>query len=133
MSNETEFETTGALVNRVASNALPTGKKLGGITGKGFKPGQSGNPSGGSHPSREFGKFVRDWLEREVTFNMPHGKAFKKQRKKRLAWLVQKIADERPEILLHYAFGKPIEAREVQATDESRFEFCVRLRGDEMP
>ena len=62
MSNETEFPTTGALENSVARNAQPTGKMFVGITGKGFKPGQSGNPSGGSHPNREFGKFVRAWL-----------------------------------------------------------------------
>lgn len=30
----------------VANNAQTTGKKLGGCTGKGFMPGQSGNPSG---------------------------------------------------------------------------------------
>lgn len=30
----------------VANNAESTEKKLGGVTGKGFKPGQSGNPTG---------------------------------------------------------------------------------------
>lgn len=30
----------------VANNAGTTGKRLGGITGKGFLPGRNGNPSG---------------------------------------------------------------------------------------
>jgi hypothetical protein len=31
---------------RVQNNARTTGKKLGGVTGKGFRPGTSGNPGG---------------------------------------------------------------------------------------
>lgn len=32
--------------NAVGNNAGNNGKKIGGVTGKGFKPGESGNPSG---------------------------------------------------------------------------------------
>lgn len=42
MADEAQSET----VESVGNNAESTDKMLGGITGKGFKPGQSGNPKG---------------------------------------------------------------------------------------
>ena len=40
------MELTDSAVNDVQHQRNNNGKRLGGITGKGFKPGQSGNPGG---------------------------------------------------------------------------------------
>lgn len=47
----------------VASNDAPT-KKLGGITGKGFMPGQSGNPRGDKVPAEVRAALKADTLPR---------------------------------------------------------------------
>ncbi len=46
----------------VGSNGRAT-KKPGGVTGKGFMPGKSGNPSGRSPRVADFGKEVRELLQ----------------------------------------------------------------------
>lgn len=50
----------------VAINTQTTGYRSGGVTGKGFKPGQSGNPSG--RPKRKFATKVYAELFRDKEF-----------------------------------------------------------------
>jgi len=79
------------------------GKTTGGITGKGFKPGKSGNPSGRPKALFHFGEYIRAFL------NSPGDGAAKTQ----LDALIQRLAKEKPEVLLHFAFGKPVESHEI--------------------
>jgi hypothetical protein len=81
--------------NHVANNTKTTG----GITGKGFKPGRSGNPSG-RPKSADFAKEVRAFLQE------PHPK---RRAQSQLRAIIERLAEHDPKILLHYAFGKPAE------------------------
>ena len=83
----------------VGSNGKST-KKPGGVTGKGFMPGKSGNPSGRSPKVADLAKEVREFL-REW-----HPKS---KDKSRLLVLLETLAESDPKVLLHYGFGKPIE------------------------
>lgn len=74
------------------------GRGSGGATGAGFKPGQSGNPSG-SNPVTDFAKTVRHYLG-EVDLDRP-------DRATKLQTLIERLSDRDPKVLLHYAFGKP--------------------------
>lgn len=90
------------------SNALTTKQKPGGITGKGFRPGQSGNPDGGTRRRREakaVGEQIRDYLAQ------PDDEATKAAGHKttRLQALIIRLAESDPRTLLAYAYGKPVE------------------------
>ena len=61
-----------------------------------FKPGQSGNP-GGRPRTSEFAAEVRAYLREKV------------KGKERMRLLLENLMKRRPEILLYYAYGKPIE------------------------
>jgi hypothetical protein len=91
----------------VGSNGKST-KKPGGVTGKGFTPGKSGNPSGRSPKVADLAKEVREFL-REW-----HPKS---KDKTRLLVLLETLAENDPKVLLHYAFGKPIEMQVVNNPD----------------
>jgi hypothetical protein len=81
--------------NHVANNTKTTG----GITGKGFKPGRSGNPSG-QPKSADFARAVREFLQE------PHPK---RRAQSQLRTIIERLAENDPKILLHYAYGKPAE------------------------
>ncbi len=81
-------------------------KTTGGITGKGFKKGRSGNP-GGRPKTAEFSAKVRDYLARK------HGA------KTNLETILENLKEHDPKILLYYAFGKPVETQVIQNPDES--------------
>ncbi len=92
----------------VASNAIATTKKPGGITGRGFLPGQSGNPEGGTRRRKEakaVGELIRDYLAQ------PDEEATKAAGRKvtRLQSLIMRLAESDPRTLLAYAYGKPVE------------------------
>jgi len=71
-----------------------------------FKPGQSGNPSGRPKGAGEFRKTVEAFL---------HGKLDPKTTV--LQDILHRLRVEKPEVLLHYAFGKPTEHVEIDAAD----------------
>jgi hypothetical protein len=97
----------------VANNAIATTKKPGGITGRGFRPGQSGNPTGGTRRRRE-AKFlseqIRDYLAQ------PDAKATEAAGRKvtRLQNLIMRLEQTDPRVLLEFAYGKP--ATKIEAT-----------------
>ena len=69
-----------------------------------WKPGQSGNPNGKPR-GVTFSSYVRQVLEAN------NGKIREK--------IIRKLSDERPEILLHYAYGKPMETVDLINSDQS--------------
>lgn len=111
------------------------GKLIGGITGKGFKPGQSGNPLGGKlarqKESFAFGNYLRDWLAEQAWIRDADGKKIGKE--VRLKTIVDRLAHDKPEVLLHYAYGKPVEVHEVAAAEGTELEFVVRVNGKDVP
>ena len=92
----------------VTSNVIVTSKKQGGITGKGFIPGQSGNPTGGTRKRREakaIGEQIRDYLaqlDKQATLQAGH-------KITRLQSLIMRLEYCDPKTLLAYAYGKPVE------------------------
>lgn len=114
---------------------VPTknGKMVGGITGKGFLPGRSGNPLGAKASTRaqhQFGEELRKWLLQRTDIKDLDGKITKTTR---LFTIVRRLADQKPEVLLHYAFGKPVEMHQVEAAEGTTVEFVVKVTGAEMP
>lgn len=115
----------------------PNGKKLGGATGKGFMPGKSGNPSGGrisQKSQHQFGEFIRDWLKKkdwaQDALGAPLDKRFKEPR---LETIVKRLAITKPEVLLHYAYGKPAEMLQIQDAEGAPVQFVVKVTGVEIP
>ena len=116
----------------VASNANVTNRKPGGITGKGFQPGKSGNPAGWTRRRRQakaVGELIRDYLAQtddEATTAAGRNVT-------RLDALIQRLAQEDPKTLLAYAYGKPSETHEAQAAEATAMEFVVRVNGTDIP
>ena len=82
------------------SSVQNNGNSTGGITGKGFSKGKSGNP-GGRPKTSEFAEQVRNYLrERD-------GKST------RLEKILHDLAANDPKTLLYYAYGKPVEMVEL--------------------
>jgi hypothetical protein len=101
-------------VIETGSNALTTKQKPGGITGKGFRPGQSGNPTGGTRRRREakaLSEQIRDYLAQ------PDDEATKAAGRKttRLQALIIRLEQTDAKTLLAYAYGKPVEMVDVNA------------------
>lgn len=72
-------------MGNVANNAETTPKPekmLGGITGKGFMPGQSGNPTG--RPKKQFLSEMADELLEEIATDPAERKAFKEALRQKL-------------------------------------------------
>ena len=85
-----------------------------------FKPGQSGNP-GGRPKTAEFSDEVRRFLRE------------KSAGKTRLRQILETLQKNDPKILLHYAYGKPVEAVEMQVESKTTIaglpeEFLDRMR-----
>lgn len=112
------------------------GKQLGGVTGKGFLPGRSGNPEGGRtswKAQKQFGEHIRIWLmEKAWGRDIITGKRFKRKQP-RLRTIIERLAEQRPEILLHYAYGKPVEMHQVEAAEGTTVEFSIKVSGHEVP
>ena len=92
----------------VASNAIATQPNRGGITGRGFHSGQSGNPTGGTRRRQEakaVGEQIRDYLAQ------PDQQATEESGRKvtRLQSLIMRLEQTDPRTLLAYAYGKPVE------------------------
>lgn len=63
-----------------------------------FRPGQSGNP-GGRPKTAAFAEEVREFLKEKIG----------KDEKPRVREILERLAKTKPEVLLHYAHGKPVE------------------------
>lgn len=87
--------------NAMAQNSDKTAKPRG--RGKPFQPGQSGNP-GGRPATAKFSELVRDFLKEKNGTEI------------RLRQVLLDLQKNDPKILLHYAFGKPVEQLDVHAT-----------------
>jgi hypothetical protein len=108
----------------VANNAKST-KKPGGITGKGFTPGKSGNPNG-RPKSADFVEAVRDFLaEYDPLAEGDHT---------RLHRVLESLAMDDPKILLYYAFGKPCEMAQPKGQDDAALSpITVQVVGGSLP
>ncbi len=115
----------GATGNRVAGNG---DKKLGGVTGKGFKPGQSGNPSGSSRRQKEaqsLGADVRKFLSK-VDHKDP-------AKRLRIECAIDRLYQEDLRTLFAYGFGKPVEMMELAGAEGAPVEFRIAVTGAELP
>ncbi len=82
-------------------NNAQTTKKSGGCTGRGYRPGQSGNVHG-RPKTAHFGEEVREFL-RETDLRGVE----------RLRRILERLEKDKPELLLAYGFGKPRETLEL--------------------
>lgn len=107
-------------------------KKLGGVTGKGFQPGRSGNPTGKNTRGEMavFGGWLRKWLLEKRVFTGVDGQ---KVRSRRLEWVVNRLAEVKPDVLLHYAYGKPVEMVELSGAEGGAVDFMVKVDGKQLP
>ena len=97
------------------------GKRTGGVTGKGFKPGQSGNPSGRPAIAKAFRDRCREFMEAEeggwdILITMAKGGG----------------SDKRAacELLAAYAYGKPTQGLEVSGEGGGPVVIKVNIRAD---
>jgi hypothetical protein len=93
--------------NCVGNNA----RIIGGVTGKGFTPGQSGNPKGRPIKGAQLGKEIREFLDEIDTKD--------KLTRVRLKVVLERLYNEDLKTLLAYGFGKPIETQVLQNPDGS--------------
>ena len=131
----------GRSVESNGSNAISNAQNAGGITGKGFKKGQSGNPSGRKKghvlqvaPEKKrfaFSNYLRDWLMEKAWVRDIDGNKVSKET--RLETLIECLAKTKPEVIFNYAFGKPVEVHEVAAAEGTELEFIVRVNGKDVP
>jgi hypothetical protein len=104
-----------------------------GVTGRGFEPGQTGNPEGGRlsrKPAADFSKYLQGWLEEQDFVVDDKGRRVKEVR---LQTLVKRLAVQKPEVLLAYAYGKPVETHQHEGTDGQAIEFIVKVQPSELP
>lgn len=80
----------------------------------GFPKGKSGNP-GGQPKQVDFRRDLKEWLWTRVG-----GKT-------RLETILKTLAKKKPEVLLHYAFGKPQETIEIKGETEMKSQVLVVL------
>lgn len=73
--------------------------------GKPFQKGKSGNPGGRPKGHGDFRKVVEAYLESKLN-----------PKTTVLQDCLDRIRTEKPEILLHYAYGKPVELVDVHST-----------------
>lgn len=110
----------GANSGAVANNAETTEKKIGGVTGKGFKPGQSGNPTG-----RPKSTPITDAL-RKALANPKQAEAFVKgilkEARKGNSKAFAAVADRLE--------GKPAQSHELTGKDGRGIVFTLRRVGD---
>lgn len=107
MSNDPKDEglIKGGLGDNLSSlspEKIPDSKKH---TGR-FVKGQSGNPGGRKKGYLEIAAHFRAWLEKT-----PPGSY-----QTNLQKLTERLAAEDPKVILHYAFGKPVETHEISTT-----------------
>lgn len=108
-------------------------KKIGGATGRGWLPGQSGNPKGAPRRPKEFKLFVswlREWLLKKEKIQDKDGKI---RTATRLETILDAVAKQHPEILLYYAFGKPAEQVQLEHLNAGQVSLVVKVSKEEAP
>jgi len=81
--------------------------------GRPFQPGQSGNPQGRPKAIFKFGEYLRKFLgDQHPQAGQINEKLGYQAVKTRLDEVVLRLLKDKPEVLLHYGFGKPIESFE---------------------
>lgn len=69
-----------------------------------FAKGRSGNPGGRPKKNFAFQEALLDWLQT------------REGGQTRLQGIIERLAKDDPKVLLHYAFGKPVEVQQVTTT-----------------
>ena len=86
--------------------------QTGGVTGKGFQPGKSGNPAGRPRRAETFGSRIREFLDAKDPKD--------KEQRARMDVLIEEMYRGKPEdrkTLLAYGFGKPVEMVELRGAE----------------
>jgi hypothetical protein len=95
-------------MNSVASNGKSNGNKPGGITGKGFVKGKSGNPRGRVSAEDDMKAIIRAFAaERD-----------RAARNSRLRVMLLNLYKNKPEIILYLGWGKPSETHTITVREE---------------
>lgn len=88
----------------MADSVKNNSKTVGGVTGKGFVKGQTGNRFG-RPKTAHFAESVREYLKK------------KDGDKTNLQTVLESLLEHDPKVLLYYAFGKPAETMTFQNPD----------------
>ncbi len=85
-----------------------------------FKKGQSGNP-GGRPKTAKLAELIRQYLDEETG-----GKT-------RLRQILEWLHKHKPEVLLHYAYGRPLNGEEIEVEEKTTIaglpeEYLERMR-----
>lgn len=117
-----------SVISNGNGNGHSEAKKPGGVTGKGFKPGQSGNKKGGSKRARAMaaiGAQMRAFLDKPD----PEDKRHRSRHVCSMEWLYKNDL----KTFYAYAYGRPPEMIEVAAAEGEPIEFVVRLKQEQLP
>lgn len=101
------------------------GKLIGGVTGKGFMPGQCGNPNGRPKRTEAFGQTIRAWLDAPDKQD--------KAKRARIVTLIERLYTDDPKTLLAYGFGKPVEMIELTGAEGQPIEFRLGVPAECLP
>lgn len=123
---------SGAAQKKAAGSKKPKGFQKG--NKHAFAKGKSGNPTGGSERQKQnriFGEWLRNtWLERLITVAQSDGST---KKVRRLDDVLERLANHKPDVLLHYAYGKPVEMIQLTDAEGGPVEFAIKVSGKEMP